>query len=71
MITLNLRRNKIYEYIRNGDLKAYRLGGHGRKDKYNRKQWRVKQEDLCEFLNRGLAVPTAGTEEFASKAIKN
>jgi len=51
---LRISRNKVYEFIHKGVLRAYRLNDVGRKRKYSRKPWRIKQSDLEEFVNRGI-----------------
>jgi len=53
---LRISRNKIYEFIHKGVLRAYRLNETGRKRKYSRKPWRVRQSDLEQFLARGSNV---------------
>ena len=50
---LRISRNKVYEFIHKGVLRAYRLDETGRKRKYSRKPWRVRQSDLEQFLARG------------------
>lgn len=39
---LKVTQRTLYNYIKNGDLKAVKVG----------KYWRVKQEDLREFINK-------------------
>jgi len=53
---LRVKHNKVYELIRNKELKAFRIGNHGRKSKYNRYHWRIREEDLVEFINHGANV---------------
>ena len=50
---LRISRNKVYEFIHKGVLKAYRLNEVGKKRKYSRKPWRVRQSDLQQFLEQG------------------
>jgi len=50
---LRISRNKVYEFIHKGVLRAYRLNETGRKRKYSRKPWRVRQSDLEQFLIKG------------------
>lgn len=40
---LSVTRRTVYNYIKNGDLKATKIG----------KYWRVQHEDLQDFINRG------------------
>ncbi len=61
MGVLRLSRNKVYELIREGHLRAYRMNSTGKKDKHNRKPWRVKQGDLNDFINKGMSVSSART----------
>ncbi len=53
---LRVGHNKVYALIRSGKLPAFRLNGHGRKDKYNRKPWRIEEKDLAEFITAGSNV---------------
>ena len=41
------RRTTIYEWLRRGLLRGYKLGGNGD----NKRPWRVKQADLDAFIN--------------------
>lgn len=50
---LRISRNKVYEFIHKGVLRAYRLNETGRKRKYSRKPWRVYESDLRQFLEQG------------------
>ena len=50
---LRLSRNTVYDLIHKGKLKAFRIDSKGRKGKYNRKPWRVKESDLAEFIMSG------------------
>ena len=43
MIILQVARRTVYNYIKNGDLKAVKMG----------KYWRVREEDLEEFTKTG------------------
>jgi excisionase family DNA binding protein len=71
---LRIGRNKVYEFIHKGVLRAYRLNEVGRKRKYSRKPWRVKQSDLEEFISRGSNKPTKQGElhtESLNKKVKS
>jgi len=49
----------IYKYIGKGSLKAFKLGdGTGKRGKY--RHWRIRREDLLEFLNRSQNVKEGG-----------
>lgn len=54
-LLLKISHNKVYDLIREGKLKAFRIGHHGRKDKYNRRPWRIRQSDLIEFIQKGTS----------------
>lgn len=45
---LKVTRRTLYNYIKNGDLKAIKIG----------KYWRIKKEDLAEFLDTGTNKPS-------------
>ena len=38
----------VYRYIKAGKLKAFKLGRNGENE---HKHWRIKEEDLMEFVN--------------------
>lgn len=65
---LRISRNKVYEYIHKGILRAYRLDETGRKRKYSRKPWRVRQSDLEQFLSRGSNAKEGGQYTEPSKS---
>ena len=50
---LRLKHNKVYELIRNGEIRAFRIGRDNKKDKYNRHPWRIKESSLLDYINRG------------------
>jgi len=59
-ITKIKEKNTIYHWINNGQLKAYKLGGNGKKG--NRYPWRVLSSDLDRFL--GIKEPKSDFPEF-------
>ena len=52
----------LYGYIKSGKLKAYKLGGNDN----SRRHWRIKLQDLEEFITRHGAEPKH-TESKESK----
>ena len=73
-VILKISETTIYEYIRTGKLKAQRLGGAGKKNKLNRKPWRVWENDLVEFINSGTSVNSlskVGTKTIATEPLNN
>ncbi len=53
---LNCSHQSVYDWINNGQLKAFRLGAKGNKNKYNRKHWRIAEKDLIAFMETGSSV---------------
>lgn len=53
MIILHVSHNTVYKLIRENKLKAFRLGRDGKKSKYNRRPWRIKEGDLAELIMKG------------------
>lgn len=51
---LNISSSQTYALVRNGDLKAIKIGGRG--------QWRVERTELEEFIRRAYEQ----TEEFVA-----
>lgn len=41
----------LYAYIREGKLKAHKLGGNGNGKQWSRRPWRIKLEDLEAFAS--------------------
>jgi excisionase family DNA binding protein len=50
---LRIKNSEIYKLIKNNKLKAYRINSHGKRDKYNRKPWRIREKDLMFFIRQG------------------
>ena len=48
-----LKLGTLYSYISSGQLKAHKLGGNGN----SRRHWRIKVEDLEDFINGKTAEP--------------
>lgn len=57
---LEVSHQAVYDWIRGGKLRAYRLGGNGGKNRANRLHWRIYESDLLIFVNRGVSVKTKG-----------
>ena len=53
---------KVYEFIKIGKLKAYKLGGNGN----SKKHWRIAEKDLEHFIKGGTtqALPTASERKL-------
>jgi len=47
---LGVKIGAVYSYIREGTLKAHKIGGYS-----NRRHWRIKAKDLETFINGGGA----------------
>lgn len=45
---LGVKIGAVYSYIREGTLKAYKIGGYSK-----RRHWRIKRTDFEAFINRG------------------
>lgn len=52
---LKLKHNQVYKLIKDKKLQAYRIGATGKRNKYNRKPWRVREIDLAEFIKQGAS----------------
>ena len=49
---LSVTTHRVREYLRRGQLKAYKMGNNTGKPG-NKREWRIWQKDLVEFINRG------------------
>ena len=59
---LGVKIGAVYSYIREGTLKAYKIGGYSK-----RRHWRIKRTDFEVFINRGAEQNTLGRSKNANQ----